>query len=261
MTKQEAMSEEFDTVARWTSEAVAELGPDHALPAACRGSGSPAALEWLARRTGCHPDTRLLDVGAGLGGPAEYAARSFGVRPVLVEPMLGACRSSLALFGRPVTTASGEALPIRSAAFDVVWCLGVLCTVEDQAAMLAELRRVVTPGGRVGLLVFVRVVDRLPEQPEGNNFPSPDDLERLCAGVGLSIEAQVDLADFPAPDETWTDAVAAVDALIARDHGDDERFDEASRQEAVMARLLDDGLVVGRLCVAVPVTPPARASH
>ena len=41
---EEPMVEEFDTVASWTADAVQELGQDHALPAACRGSGSPAAL-------------------------------------------------------------------------------------------------------------------------------------------------------------------------------------------------------------------------
>ena len=94
MSEDEAMADEFDTVAWWTASAVAELGEDHALPAACRGSGSPAALDWLATSMGLREGLRLLDSGAGVGGPAEHAARSYGVRPTLAEPMEGACRAA-----------------------------------------------------------------------------------------------------------------------------------------------------------------------
>ena len=41
------MEAEFDTVAAWTAEVAADLGPEYFVPAACRGSGKPAALDWL----------------------------------------------------------------------------------------------------------------------------------------------------------------------------------------------------------------------
>ena len=41
----EAMDAEFDTVAEWTAQVVEELGPEYHIPAACRGSGSPRALD------------------------------------------------------------------------------------------------------------------------------------------------------------------------------------------------------------------------
>ncbi len=42
------MVAESDDVAGWTADAVELLGERHAVPAACRGSASPAALAWLA---------------------------------------------------------------------------------------------------------------------------------------------------------------------------------------------------------------------
>jgi hypothetical protein len=41
------MAAEFDTVAEWTAEVAADLGSAYHIPAGCRGSGTPAALDWL----------------------------------------------------------------------------------------------------------------------------------------------------------------------------------------------------------------------
>ena len=89
----DAMSAEFDTVAEWTADVAAELGPDHHVPAGCRGSGSPAALDWLVERLDLASGETLVDCGAGVGGPAAYAAQRSEVRPLLVEPEPGACLS------------------------------------------------------------------------------------------------------------------------------------------------------------------------
>ena len=44
----DAQEIEFDLLAGWTEDAVGELGPEFAIPAGCRGSGSPSDLAWLA---------------------------------------------------------------------------------------------------------------------------------------------------------------------------------------------------------------------
>jgi len=108
----DAMDAEFDLVAEWTRQAVRELGDDHALPAACQGSASPVALDWLAHACGLGPGTRLLDVGGGTGGPAAYAIREFRARPLVVDPMPGACRTARAsrtASAHPAATGSGAA--------------------------------------------------------------------------------------------------------------------------------------------------------
>ena len=40
----EAMQAEFDTVAEWTAQVAADLGPEYHVPAGCRGSGSPGKV-------------------------------------------------------------------------------------------------------------------------------------------------------------------------------------------------------------------------
>lgn len=246
----EAMQDEFDVLPGWTADAVDELGPDYALPAACRGSGTPAALRWLCEQLGLRPEMTLVDSGAGVGGPAELAAREYGVSPTLVDPMPGACRAAERLFGRPTASAGGEGLPFSDGAFDASWSIGVLCTVDDKPPVVRELRRVVRAGSPVGLLVFVRTVESLPDQPSGNSFPTRDEVASLLAAAGLDLVAEAALADFPDPPEDWQHRLERIDEVMERDHGQHEAFLTAGRQQEVMGRLFADGLVEGRLFVA-----------
>ena len=176
------MDDEFGTVAEWTAEVAAQLGPDYAIPAACRGSGQPTALDWLLAGLEPAPGALLVDVGAGLGGPDAFAAAEAGVRPLLLEPEQAACRAAARLFGLPVIRADATALPLPDDRADAAWSLGVLCTLpsrDAQLAMLRELRRVVRPGGRIGLLVYVAARLPLDDPPEGNHFPADNDLDAL----------------------------------------------------------------------------------
>lgn len=244
-----AMETEFGTVAAWTAEAVRALGPEHAIPAGCRGSGSEAALRWLADRLGAGPGTRFLDDGAGVGGPAGWLAADRGVRAVCAEPMADAVRASRSLFGLPGVVATAQALPFPDASFDAAWCLGVLCTTTAKAAALAELRRVLVPGGRLGLLVFLADGPITLPQPEGNAFPSREELDRLLGDAGFAVgsSATADLGDSPAE---WSERADAVDAEVARRHGTDPRLREAEEQAGRVGALLREGQLRPWLCLA-----------
>lgn len=245
----DAMEAEFDTVAEWTAEVAAELGPEYHLPAGCRGSGSPAALDWLIEQMKLAPDATLLDSGAGVGGPAAYAARSRAVRPVLVDPETGACRAAQKLFGFPVVCAMGSALPMMDASFDAAWALGVLCTTPDQLALLTELRRVIRPEGRVGLLVFVAHRDIPPNILEGNHFPTPDGLRELLTSAALEVENQLGTGALPPIEDAWNEHVDTVERVLADRHGDTETWQLAERQSSTIGRLLEDGTLTGELLV------------
>ena len=236
----EAMEAEFDTVAGWTEEAVRALGPEYAVPAGCRGSGSEGALRWLADRLDLAPGTRMLDSGAGVGGPAGWLAAERGLTPVCAEPMAAAVRAGRRLFGLPSVVAMGQRLPFADGTFEAAWCLGVLCTTSDKAGALGELRRVLAEGGRLGLLVFVADVPLPPPLPEGNEFPSEAELRSLLtdAGFTLATSADADLGDSPAE---WTERADAVEAEIARRHGADAAFRQAEENSRRVGRLLSDG--------------------
>jgi SAM-dependent methyltransferase len=236
---------EFDVLARWTEDAVRELGPDHAVPAGCRGSGSPSDLAWLAEATEVGAHTRVVDVGSGVGGPAAWLAERFGPTPVCVEPMRGAAAAGRRLFGLPTVVADAADLPLRSAAFDVVLCLGVLCTVPaaDRPRLLGELRRVLRPGGALGLLVFVARGPLPGPLPEGNDFPTEDALGALLAAGGFAVEQSVEAAGLARAPHAWQERADAVDAWLAAHHGGDARFEQAEEQTRRISRLIGDGHV------------------
>ncbi|MGY1689342.1 class I SAM-dependent methyltransferase [Geodermatophilus sp. SYSU D01105] len=244
-----AMESEFGTVAGWTEEAVRTLGDEYAVPAGCRGSGSEGALRWLADRLALADGSRVLDDGAGVGGPAGWLAAERGVRPVCAEPMAAAAGAAARLFGLPSVAAVAQALPFRDTAFDAAWCLGVLCTTSDKAGALAELRRVLRPGGRLGLLVFVADRPLPPPLPEGNEFPAADELPGLLDAAGLRLleTADADLGDSP---PEWSERADAVDAEVARRHGEDPRWREAQEQSRRVGRLLSEGALRPWLGVA-----------
>ncbi len=122
----EELHAEFDDVAAWTAEVALDLEPEYRVPAACRGSGSPPVLRWFLDRLALGRDSVLLDVGAGVGGPAAFAAAETDVRPVLSEPEAGACQASRRLFDLPVVQAASR-LPFRSQAFDVGLDVSACC--------------------------------------------------------------------------------------------------------------------------------------
>ena len=241
------MAAEFDTLAEWTARVALDLGPSFHIPAACRGSGSAAVLDWLIDDLGLSRGGSLLDCGAGMGGPAAYAVQRRSVRPLLVEPEAGACRAARSLFGHPVVRASASALPVADESFDAAWSLGVLCTVPDQLALLTELRRVVRSTGRIGLLVFMaRSLEPFPH-PDGNNFPTETGLLSLVEKAGLGVEDWRGTEEMAAPTPQWQSRVEKVTAELADRHRRHRAWQLAESQSTLIGQLLAEAKVTGEL--------------
>jgi SAM-dependent methyltransferase len=253
------MAAEFDTVAKWTAQVAADLGPEYFIPAACRGSGQPAALDWLLAGLRPAPGDLMIDVGAGVGGPAAYATGKTSVQPVLVEPEHGACRAAAALFGAPVVEADAKALPFADATVDTAWSLGVLCTAEGydaQLAMLVELHRVVRPAGRIGLLVYLAAGPRLDDPPRGNHFPTHGQLSALLQNAHLETVREADSRDMPPPAPEWQDRADAVERELRRRFGHTSQLSAAIKQSDSIAALLGSGQLTPQVLLLRPTVDP-----
>jgi demethylmenaquinone methyltransferase/2-methoxy-6-polyprenyl-1,4-benzoquinol methylase len=108
------------------------------------------------------PDERVLDVATGTGLVAQALVRRYGCTVVGLDQsasMLDGARARLArdaALGRRVSLVMGEAehLPFADGEFDHLTFTYLLRYVDDPAATLRELARVVRPGGRVASLEF-----------------------------------------------------------------------------------------------------------
>jgi SAM-dependent methyltransferase len=95
---------------------------------------------------------RVIEVGAGDGLNFEhYPATVTEVVAVEPEPRLRAraAQRAAARTGITVVDGTAEALPAEDASIDAVVACLVLCSVADQAVALAEIRRVLRPGGEL----------------------------------------------------------------------------------------------------------------
>ncbi len=110
----------------------------------------------LALAAGLEPSSRVLDVGCGIGGPARYIAVTIGCKVTGVDLSPGFIDAATYLTARcglsdRVTFRVGDALhlPFENSAFDTVFLQHVAMNVEDRAALYAEVRRNLAPGGRL----------------------------------------------------------------------------------------------------------------
>jgi 2-polyprenyl-3-methyl-5-hydroxy-6-metoxy-1,4-benzoquinol methylase len=92
---------------------------------------------------------RVLDWGAGWG-QTSLLLHAHGAQAVAYDVEdKGAAGGLLAEAEVPYVVTPGPGLPFRDGAFDAVLNCGVLEHVDDERAALAELRRVLRPGGRL----------------------------------------------------------------------------------------------------------------
>jgi SAM-dependent methyltransferase len=114
----------------------------------------------VADAAGIVPGDRVLDVACGTGVVAREAARRAGPdgRVAGVDPNAGMLAVARAR-GGPVDYREGraEALPFPDASFDAVVCQFGLMFVADRPAAVAEMRRVLRPGGRLAVAVWASI--------------------------------------------------------------------------------------------------------
>ena len=199
----------LDTLARrgkdlsaLTPEDLFDLDQDH--------YGGLAAVEALARLGGVGPDSRVLDLCCGLGGPARFLASRFGCRVTGVDLTHSRCASAARLtrlvgLRARVSFVGGDAvrLPFRAGSFTACLSQEALLHVPDKSGALAECARVLIPGGRFAFTDWVAgprlspgESRRLSEWMAAAGIESLEGYKRLLARAGFgAIEAE-DLSDW-----------------------------------------------------------------
>ena len=96
----------------------------------------------------------ILEVGIGTALNAPFyekarVRRIVGVDPALQMHPMALRRIKAADLKVQLVGLSAEKLPLEDASFDSVVCTYTLCSIPDPASALAEIRRVLRPGGRL----------------------------------------------------------------------------------------------------------------
>lgn len=173
-----------------------------------RPGGAFEVLHWLAAARArlvppaARPGAVLVDVGCGGGLLAPHLVGK-GYRHVGVDLRRSGLEQAAARAALPV---QGDAarLPLRTASADVVVAGEILEHVPDLAGTVAELCRVLRPGGLLVLdtvnatalsrFVVVSVGERLPGVPRGIHDPAlfvdPARLAAECARHGVRLRVR-----------------------------------------------------------------------
>lgn len=196
---------ESATTERASLEALVETGM---LPLETLHPGGLETTRQLAALCGIAAGTAVLDVACGTGESACFLAREYGARVTGIDhadEMLRRAAAKARAQGLAVTFTRAEAaaLPFGDGAFDVAICECTLCLL-DKARALAEMARVVRPGGCVGMHDLCwqpAAPERLKHTLAHIEGEAPETCEgwrRLFAGVGLADIAERDLSEVKA---------------------------------------------------------------
>ena len=164
-----------------------------------------------------HSASRILDAGCGPGGNGAWLATHGAVVGVDLSPdALAFVRAR-----RPTTVpvrARVEALPFPDGVYDVVVGLTVLYTVPDDAGAVAELARVLRPGGALLLVepAFPALARAHDATVHGRRRYRRAQLSAIAADAGLTVARATYAYSFLAP------PAAALGALDRLRHQRDE---------------------------------------
>ncbi len=168
-------------------------------------------LDWLMRsrkqRVFANAPGEIVELGSGVGANFRYLPP--GTRVIAVEPNPAMHHRLLARAARHDITLElhdvvGEQLDLPDASTDMVVSSLVLCTVRDPAQVLAEVQRVLRPGGRYAFVEHVaakdrpvlRRIQRLVRRPWAWTFEGCSCERDLAQLIGSAGFASVDLEEY-----------------------------------------------------------------
>lgn len=169
--------------------------------------------ERFAALAGWSAATRLLEVGCGAGGPALFLCESLGLtvtgidsnRTAIAAAADAAQARGLAARAAFLRADAGARLPFDAASFDAVQCIDAINHLPGRAAVFAEWRRVLAPGGTVLFTDPVVVTGAVTAEEFALRsaigpftFLPPGENERLLRKAGFEVAGAEDATDSEA---------------------------------------------------------------
>ncbi len=175
------------------------------------------ALESLTAGLALQPGQLLVDLACGAGGPGLWAANRTGARLIGIDlsPVAVARASERAAAlgvadGAEFRQGSFEATGLGDAQADAVMSVDALQYAPDKGRAVAEMARILRPGGRLAVAAFALDPERVAGLPVWAD-PVPDH-RPLLEAAGFEVLADDDLPG-------WRDQVAAAFGAVLADAG------------------------------------------
>jgi len=194
------------------------------------------AREWLAfaDQLGVTPETEVLEVGSGSGGPAVFLTERRGCQVTGVDVNAHGVQNARALADargvservRFEAVDASQPLPFTSESFDAIVSNDAMCHIANRAAVLGEWHRVLRPGGRALFTDAMVVTGPVSHEEIATRssigfymFVPPGANEAMLRDAGFTVRAVEDVTANAAEIACrWHDARARHrDTLVARE--------------------------------------------
>jgi len=227
--------------------------------------GGLAATDALAEMAALQTGQRVLDVGAGVGGPARRMAYKHGARLWGVELSKSVCQTAVALTALvglqdqvQFKQGSALALPFPDGAFDVVVMQHVAMQVAEKERLFAECVRVLNGGGVLALHEIFAGEGGPPlfplawaTDPAMSSLETFGECSARLAHMGLSAGA---FRDTTAEGQQYHLAnMKAMQQALAQEEGTQGRSVDVTRRRLQTATSMERNLRERRLQVAMVV--------
>lgn len=172
-------------------------------------TGGLSASQALQRLAAITPSDRVLDIGAGLAGPARMLAHLPGCQVDCIELSFDYCAGAMLLnrltgLQDKVLVCQGSALdmPYDDNSFDVAWMQNVGMNIQDKLGLYTEIHRVLKPGGRFAFQEMAAGSGELTNfplpwasDPADNCLVSMDAMGQLLESCGFHAEVFEDTSE------------------------------------------------------------------
>lgn len=169
----------------------------------------PQATRELAARLAPTADSRVLDIGSGLGGPSRHLAATYGCRVTGIDLTEAYCLAATELaawtgLSDRVEYRRADALdlPFPDGSFDLAWTQHTAMNIADKPRLYAEAHRVLRPGGRLAIYDVLQGPGGEPRfpvpwasRPEQSHLVTPEELRRLLEAAGFRVVSWADTSE------------------------------------------------------------------